>query len=903
MKRFIYPLIFLVILNSCVTRTNMENLQSPSIYSVYDDKVIQGPFEAVALSPTQITSNYQSPANESYSRLLQFKFSINGKDNELPYGVNHSLLMYPENGKIEAPLIIFGQPDKENPQAPENDFLEPNTQVRIRVDMRQVLKDFKEKGYYQAWNGNKLAASDFKGLYIAGGSDPLSWDFENLPSRPQFELKDLNGDGIFEITLDLNVYNPENYTATEWKLQKDISGFPSFKSDKLLIDALYNMSVEEMLLCIRPDSTFMAGAKWEGVWTRDISYSILLSLALLEPEVTVKSLLKKTANGKIIQDTGTGGSWPASSDRMTWSLAAWEVYKVTGDQDWLNQAFNLIKNSAEDDLKSVVYHQTGLFMGESSFLDWREQTYPKWMEPIDIYNSQTLGTNAVHYMTYQILVEMGTLLGEDVEKYRAIANKIKEAINTHLWVEKRGYYGQFLYGKNHMSLSDRAEALGEALCVLFDIANEERQAKVVKNTPVMNFGIPSIYPQIPGIPPYHNDGVWPFVQAYWNLACAKVHNEESLTQGINSLYRAAALFLTNKENMVAENGDFKGTQINSDRQLWSVAGNLAMIFKVYFGMDFQPNHLEIKPVVPKKFAGKKTLEHFTYRNAKLNIHLEGYGTEIKSITLDGNLLEKAIIPADLTGEHELIITLANNEFQNKGMNLTPGHYSLDMPKAKISADTLSWEPVEGAIAYEVVRNGKSIKTLTETSMVISENEDYAEYQIKAFDSQGFESFLSKPITWINNEGTYLVEAENFGKASNQKLSDYTGKGFIEINKALNSKIVFDFKVDEPGEYWVDFRYANGSGPVNTDNKCAIRTLWLQDKEVGIVVMPQRGAGEWSNWGYSNAYRLRLGAGNHKISLTYEPYNENMNGKINKAMLDHLRLIRIKKVNLAELGNK
>ena len=46
-------------------------------------------------------------------------------------------------------------------------------------------------------------------------------------------------------------------------------------------------------------------------------------------------------------------------------------------------------------------------------------------------------------------------------------------------------------------------------------------AQVVANTPVYEYGIPSIFPQIPNIPPYHNNGIWPFVQAYWTLAAAK----------------------------------------------------------------------------------------------------------------------------------------------------------------------------------------------------------------------------------------------------------------------------------------------------------------------------------------------------------------------------------------------
>jgi hypothetical protein len=47
-----------------------------------------------------------------------------------------------------------------------------------------------------------------------------------------------------------------------------------------------------------------------------------------------------------------------------------------------------------------------------------------------------------------------------------------------------------------------------------------------------------------------------------------VDNGMALEHGLASLFRAAAMFLTNKENMVAQNGDFNGTQVNSDRQLW-----------------------------------------------------------------------------------------------------------------------------------------------------------------------------------------------------------------------------------------------------------------------------------------------------------------------------------------------
>ena len=100
---------------------------------------------------------------------------------------------------------------------------------------------------------------------------------------------------------------------------------------------------------------------------------------------------------------------------MIWAIAAWEVYKSTGDMDWLKKSYNIIKNSAEDDLNTVFDKSTGLFRGESSFLDWREQTYPRWMDPKDIYSSENLGTNAVHYQAFVILAKMAKILGESSE--------------------------------------------------------------------------------------------------------------------------------------------------------------------------------------------------------------------------------------------------------------------------------------------------------------------------------------------------------------------------------------------------------------------------------------------------------------------------------------------------------
>jgi uncharacterized protein YyaL (SSP411 family) len=136
-------------------------------------------------------------------------------------------------------------------------------------------------------------------------------------------------------------------------------------------------------------------------------------MAYLQPQVAKNSLLRKVnAKKRIIQDTGTGGAYPCSTDRIIWSVAAFEIYKATGDKDWLQQAFGIIQNTIEDDIKVAYDEETGLVKGESSFLDWREQTYPKWMQPADIYESENLGTNAVHYQANMVLAQMASILND-----------------------------------------------------------------------------------------------------------------------------------------------------------------------------------------------------------------------------------------------------------------------------------------------------------------------------------------------------------------------------------------------------------------------------------------------------------------------------------------------------------
>jgi len=878
------------------SQSGVNMIYKTDAYSIYKNRVEQDGFKAIAVSSNEMNSNYKSLDADKYSPTISFKFSINLQDNEMISGNDHKVTLLPENGACVTTVRFANQYIHTTPVA-EGVNLAPNTRWTIRLDMREIFSAFREKGFYTLFNGDKLYQADFKGVYIAGGTAPLIWDFNNLMNIPELKLLDADGDGIYETTLVLNRQSDEKHTDAQWKLSRDISAYPQYKSGYLLSDAIYNMSLEEMLKAVEPDSTFRTGKEWSGVWTRDISYSIILSMAYLQPKVAMNSLMHKVnKNKKIIQDTGTGGAWPASTDRLIWAVAAWEVYKATGNKDWLKEAYIIIKQSIEDDLQNVYDPITGMVKGESSFLDWREQTYPKWMQPADIFESECLGTNAVHFQANIILSKMATALNQKqvADKHKLIADKIKAGINTYLWMPEKGYYAQFLYGRNFKIVSPRSEALGEALCVLFGIADEARAKQIVAATPVTSFGIPCIYPEIPNIPPYHNNAVWPFVQTYWLWAAASADNENSVMESISAIYRPAAMFLTNKENFVAKTGDFSGTQINSSIMLWSLSGNISIIHKVLFGIRFEENKLIFKPFVPKGMQGKRTLTNFKYRNALLDIELSGYGNRIISFELDGTKTSSFELPETISGKHTIRIALDSQNPVTHSTNKKPVLFTLPAPIVKYENQVIEWQPVANASGYKILANGKFLKTTRKTSFPVKPGV-YSEYQVKAIDKNGLESFASEPVTVVDEKYVQILPAENVAAKANQPCKGFTGDGFIEISKTVNKDVQFKIKVDTAGLYAVDFRYANGNGPVNTENKCAVRTLSVDDRPINAVVFPQRGKEEWSNWGFSNALKVLLTKGEHTISISLENANENMNGEINQAMIDFARIQFIRKV--------
>jgi hypothetical protein len=657
-----------------------------------------------------------------------------------------------------------------------------------------------------------------------------------------------------------------------WKRRNDISPYGTYKGANLLETALYNMSVDEMINNFEADGTLRTGLLWGGVWTRDVSYSSLLALSYMCPQMVRNSLeVKIDRLGRVIQDTGTGGSWPCSTDRMAWALSSWNVYLATGDAGWLEKSYETIARSIESDFVVAYNPQTGLFRGESSFIDWREQSYPVWMQPADIYMSECLGTNAVFYETLVILDNMAQELGypKQARTYRRKASDLKKAINRNFWLEEEGFYANYLYGRDNLSLSKRSETLGESFCILFGIADEEKASRVISSMHVGEYGPPIFSPQIASQGNYHNNAVWPYVTSFWGKAAAMAGNEAAVLHALACNVRTAALYTTNYENFTFSTGNPYTTLMNSPNMLWGLSGFMGLFHRVFFGFTFTQEGLCLNPFIPTVLAGERSLTSFPYRDMLLDIKVSGSGSRIESCLIDGKPSD-AFIPADWKGTHTVEIVMGGAH-EPSSLNFIGYVAAPEYPLVRLESGNLVWDAVEGAVAYKVMLDGDIVAQTAECRYAAGE---YGEYQVVSVDGKGLCSFASEPLRYYSEASVQTMAVDCW-------LSPEHGKQ-LEVTVDVPKK----------GWYVVDFEYANGNGEYDQRNCCATRQLCIDGKDKGSVVFPQRGLDDWTSYGRSNSVKVYMSKGVHALTLEHVPANVNMNIDKDKAHVKEVRIVRL-----------
>ncbi|HEX8546977.1 MAG TPA: hypothetical protein VF691_08455, partial [Cytophagaceae bacterium] len=131
--------VLFVLLSLGIARIYAQNIlyKSPE-YTLYGDSVVQGTSKAYAASNKELHTTFQNSYIPVYDRKLEYKLSINGIDNELKAGINHTAVIIPKDGSFTT-RVVFDQPDNKV-ASNRNDTLEYDIKFRFEADLREVVK-------------------------------------------------------------------------------------------------------------------------------------------------------------------------------------------------------------------------------------------------------------------------------------------------------------------------------------------------------------------------------------------------------------------------------------------------------------------------------------------------------------------------------------------------------------------------------------------------------------------------------------------------------------------------------------------------------------------------------------------------------------------------------------------
>lgn len=667
------------------------------------------------------------------------------------------------------------------------------------------------------------------------------------------------------------------------------AGLPRYVGNIPVLSAAYNSALRELFSIRTEDGLLRAGASWQSVWTRDTAYAAALGGALAAPEDFRLSLMSRVRDGIICQDTGTGGGWPVSTDRLVWALGAWAVYRATGDDEWLEQSADIISATLAQDAL-VLPQDSVLIPGETSFLDWREQSYPDWATPAHIGSFYAFSTNVIYAVCVRLHMRMLHLLDrrDEAEFRRQQYDNLLEAIEKNFWSRANQQYRMLSSPFGYPD--ERTDALAIALAVRYGIAGEHSE-RALQALPRSAYGTPVFSPYKAGqAAAYHNRAIWPFVEGWVLQAHGELQDCNGLSFCLASLLSAFLANGSHKENLHAETGEAEHTIQNSDSQLWSICATLGAVYHGLFGLHFEGNNLVFNPCVPKEYAGSHWITGLRIGKMTLSVHLNGYGTEICSVLVNGKPGLPAL-PLDTEGNVQMELLLMPIEDEPAPIPFPTAAEDLPEPQWNNPTEKeLRWHPVPGAVSYCVYRNGAAYATTLDCHCPITRSELYYNSFCVQAVSSAATSCLSRPFN-IPAPGSLRLLAP--GRVGQEAEYAVENKQAWLDTRPCTARLDFEAATLAAGTYRLRVYYCNATNSLRDGDTCAIRELLVNDKRAAMVILPHNTeAGNWEDYTYTAPIVLTLPAGTNTFSLRFSDRCRNSGGELNQCMVRHLELLRM-----------
>lgn len=743
------------------------------------------------------------------------------------------------------------------------------------------------------------------GAFVLGGgsanSDPVA-----TTRYPAYELEPEAAEQVVSVSQTgrpgsrvfvLRSDAPQREGAASERRVREVDGDPFVTTGNSTFDALFSMAIDDArrdsVEEIRDDSynsgkpipchCFETGEKWHYVWTRDLAYALDLGLAGIDPDRAVSSLLFKTGSFRagvpipagvpsealqVVQDTGSGGSWPVSTDRVVWAVGAERVLANldgAARKEFAAKAYAALRGTVEADRLAAFDPRDGLYGGEHSFLDWREQTYAPWIvdDLAAMAQSKALSTNILELRALRLAARLAGETGDGptAARYSGWADALRRAINKTFWNEAKGLYATYTTADQFAAPIEKFDLLGNALAILSDVADQDRSRNILSSYPFAPFGPPVVWPQQPDQFVYHNRAQWPFVTAYALVAAARTGHVAAADRSLASLIRAAALHLSNYENLewlTGRSAFDDGPAINSPRQLWSVGGYIGSVVGVVFGWQPEAEGVQIKPFLTSETrrmfadAGEVTLSGLRFRGHTVSITLKlpkaersGGLHSVQRVKLNGATVEGPISPSMLaTGSNRIEVEFQAAAFGTDATTQAPtiSPLSHDDPRAFMpkTPDTpvvertgnnvsVSFPSIQSGLTYSVWRNGRRIAADLSSPRWSDPNPLPGDlsvcYSVRVRHvAAGLESQPS--VANCGRGRLAQTIAANDARVTGTANLPRPDKAATPMRRlALNTSLsVGDVVITQPGTYAVALRYDNHVHALNTGVTNAVKRL-------------------------------------------------------------------------------
>ncbi|MFW6457719.1 MAG: MGH1-like glycoside hydrolase domain-containing protein, partial [Planctomycetota bacterium] len=454
----------------------------------------------------------------------------------------------------------------------------------------------------------------------------------------------------------------------------DDSGFtmPVLETNNDRLDMAFRIAVGDVASNIQPYEggmldgkrpAVMAGLNYDRPWTRDAAINVWNACGHMIPGVARNTLLSVLDVGS--GDRRIGGQY---WDSIIWTTGAWNYYLYTGDTAFLQLAYRVTRNTIDRLETREMDEESNLFRGpacygdgvaaypdyyaraggSSGILQWAENNPGKKVSEGYGLPMKALSTNCLYYNCYKVLNRMEETLdiGADVDWTRK-AKELKTAINRHFWDEEEGRYH---YLADSPVNSDHQEGLGHSFAIMFGVADRERRERIFRNQHVAKAGIPCVWPTYErykkSADAYgrHSGTVWPHVQGFWATAASSCERVDIFEHELFALAKNAVRDMQFVEiyhpdtcrqyGGYQENGDRIRMTEATNRQTWSATAFLRMVVQGLAGLQFNENGVELSPCVPSRLSSIR-LSNLRFRNMVLDISINGNGTEIGSVEVNG----------------------------------------------------------------------------------------------------------------------------------------------------------------------------------------------------------------------------------------------------------------------------